>query len=104
MDTAAWAAQSWPRSNPNFRRTWLPPPLKRKRRSPAGAAPFEIVGNGIASSNTASALAAARAVRVAAARAGRLQHQARILRGIGQLDAALRLAALAEAIRVEVLA
>jgi hypothetical protein len=104
MDAANAAAQSDPVVNRQFSRPWVvPPPQKRKRRPRAGAAPFGNQNTITTASNTTPDLTAARAIRVAAARVGRLQHQARMLRGIGQTDAALRLAGIADAIVAEVL-
>jgi hypothetical protein len=107
MHAAAWAASD-PRCNPQFSRRWTgPPPLKR--RSPAlvatsNRANVKHIGNGNAQSNTIAAHAAQRAVAHAAKRVGRLQHQARLLSGIGKHDTARRLTLIAETIRAEVLA
>ena len=77
------------------------PPQKRKRR-PARAAPSSEYSSYI-DVDTTSHRAAQRAIAHAAKRVGRIEHHVRILRAIGQRTAALRLGAIAEAIREQVL-
>ena len=98
------AAASDPNCNRQFSRRWTGPPLAESKRRPLGerTAPFEIVTSNAVS--TRADQAAARAIATAAVRIGRLQHRARVLAGIGQRDAACRLAALAETIIREVFA
>ena len=105
MDVAAWAAASDPARNRQFARRWTdPPPQTRKRQRRHPLASFGHPEVNQQTHSTDPAASAQRAVRVAAARVGRLQHEARILRSIGQRDAGVRLAALAETILAEVLA
>jgi hypothetical protein len=80
-----------------------PPPQTRKRRLLGEqTASFEVVvtSNKL---NTISTLAAQRAVAVAAVRAGRLRHRAAVLAGLRKIDAAIRLARIADQILAEVL-
>jgi hypothetical protein len=97
MDSATQAAASDPASNWHFRRRWAdPPPLKRESRPCRGAAlekPDDITN---ASDNIRADLAAQRAIAAAARHAERLATRATTLAAIGQRDAALRTARLAE--------
>jgi hypothetical protein len=79
-----------------------PPPQKRKRPpSPQRGASFDFIGNYNQSVDTTDT--EQRAIQHAARRVAQLEHQAKILSVIGCRDAALRLAALADTIRAEVL-
>ena len=99
MDAARAADQSWPTENPQFRRPWQPPPLKRRSPAPGGT------GNGagfVSSSNPKDNGPDASAQRAAAAalrHADRLHRKAAALAAVGQRDAALRVAALAARLR-----
>jgi hypothetical protein len=106
MNTAALAAASDPDSNVQFCRRWTgPPPVQRIR--PALAATSnraELFDDNNSRVNTKAGDAAARACEAATRRIAKLELRAGALNAIGLRDAALRLRALAEAIRMQVLA
>jgi hypothetical protein len=105
MDVAAMAAESDPALNRFFRRRWAdPPPQTRKCQPRARLASSGDQAINREAHTTDPAASAQRAVCVAAVRVGRLRHKAGVLRGIGQYDAAMRMAALADAIIATVLA
>jgi hypothetical protein len=102
-DAATAADMSWPGNNPQFARAWRPSPIMRKRQR---LYPLALSGNPDVvggAHNTDPAASAQRAVHVAAVRVGRLRHESRILRSIGQHEAGLRLAEIADSIIAAVL-
>jgi len=101
MDPAAAAAQSWPDTNPAFRRPWaMPPPQTRKRPVPGETSSRAKSGSnsGSTASNTATA-AAQRAIAFAQRRAAEIDRTADLLLSIGRHIQAERLANLAAELR-----
>jgi len=100
VDAARAADQSWPTENPQFRRPWQPPPLKRRSPAPGGTGNGADFAKGTDSSKDSGPDASAQRAAAAALRhADRLHRKAAALAAVGQRDAALRVAALAARLR-----
>jgi hypothetical protein len=99
VDPAAAAAQADPIRNPNFSRQWTPPPPKRKRPVSGPTETRAKIQNSTDAHITFGSCAAQRAIALATRRAALLERRAATLAEIGQRDAALRVAALADVLR-----
>lgn len=96
-----------------LRRSWGKPPPQKRERRPCQRAPSivelnernrgQLTDGDAAAQRRVAEAADRRALEFAAKRIGRLQHNARVLSGLGRLEAAARLAGIADGIASEVL-